>query len=189
MLTILKTMVAQLDILETMTPLSFLSFRDRLETASGFQSAQFREFEFLCGHKQESALQRFPPGTPDHARLQRAFREPTVFDAFLTMLPPRGFPTPAEIAGRDVTRSIEPCPALRPVLVRVYREDPLLAALCERLVDFDEGLQEWRYRHVKMVERTIGEKPGTGGSSGVEYLRGTLFRPLFPDLWAVRAML
>ena len=85
-----------------------------------------------------------------------------------------------------VTRNVEPSPELRPALVEVYRHHPGLADLCERLVDLDEGLQEWRYRHVKMVQRTIGTRRGTGGSAGSEYLLTTLNQPLFPDLWAIR---
>ena len=90
---------------------------------------------------------------------------------------------------RDVTRNVEPSPGLRPALVAVYRNHPALAELCERLVDLDEGLQEWRYRHVKMVQRTIGTRHGTGGSTGAEYLMTTLNKPLFPDLWATRTEL
>jgi tryptophan 2,3-dioxygenase len=96
---------------------------------------------------------------------------------------------PEAILARDVTEPVTAEPAVQQVLVGVYQKDPALADLCERLVDLDERLQEWRYRHVKMVERTIGAKPGTGGSSGVEYLKATLFRPLFPDLWAIRSEL
>jgi tryptophan 2,3-dioxygenase len=84
---------------------------------------------------------------------------------------------------------VEPSPAIQAILVEVYRRDPKNAELCERLVDLDEGIQEWRYRHVKMVERTIGARPGTGGSAGAEYLRSTLFRPAFPDLWEIRSRL
>ena len=90
---------------------------------------------------------------------------------------------------RDVTAPIEPSPELQRMLIDVYRHDPKNAELCERLVDLDEGLQEWRYRHVKMVERTIGAKRGTGGSAGAAYLRETVGRPLFPDLWAIRSQL
>jgi tryptophan 2,3-dioxygenase len=141
-LTILKVVVAQIDVLETMTPRQFLGFRARLDTASGFQSEQFRHLE--------EAL-------------------PELFVALLAYLRIEG-------ASRDA-------------LVAVYREDGMGAQICERFVDLDEGLQEWRYRHVKMVERTIGDKPGTGGSQGVAYLRSTLFRPAFPDLWAIRDQL
>ena len=96
---------------------------------------------------------------------------------------------PAALLGRDVTQRPEPSEALQDALIRAYRTDPKNAELCERLVDLDEGLQEWRYRHVKMVQRTIGTRPGTGGSSGAAYLATTLLHPLFPDLWAIRARL
>jgi tryptophan 2,3-dioxygenase len=188
-LTILKVMVAQLDILETMTPLEFLSFRDRLESGSGFQSHQFRELEFSLGLKDPRALGRYPKGSEARRQLQRRLEAPTLWDAFLRYLQANGVPVPRADLERDVTRSVQPSPELRPALVEVYRNRPALAELCERLVDLDEGLQEWRYRHVKMVQRTIGTRRGTGGSSGAEYLMTTLNQPLFPDLWAIRTEL
>jgi tryptophan 2,3-dioxygenase len=188
-LTILKVMVAQLDILETMTPLEFLSFRDRLESGSGFQSHQFRELEFALGHKDARALQRYPEGGEARRRLERRLGAGTLWDAFLRHLHANGVAVPRTDLQRDVSRSVEPSPELRPALVEVYRHRPDLADLCERLVDLDEGLQEWRYRHVKMVQRTIGTRRGTGGSAGAEYLMQTLDRPLFPDLWAIRTEL
>jgi tryptophan 2,3-dioxygenase len=188
-LTIFKTLVAQIDILETMTPVSFLSFRNRLESASGFQSAKFREFEFICGNKSRAMLEHHRESPVVHELLGRRYREPTVYDSFLRYLAANGYPVPAEALDRDVTRPPQECPGVQEILIDVYRKDPRTRQVCELLVDFDEGLQEWRYRHVKMVERTIGTKRGTGGSSGAEYLRGTLFMPLFPDLWAIRASL
>lgn len=188
-LTILKVMVAQVDVLETMTPLEFLSFRDRLESGSGFQSFQFRAFEFALGMKRRGAVDHYAEGTPARALLEDYFRRPTLWDAFLHFLAKRGYDVPRDFLVRDVTRPVEPSPELQRVLIDIYRKDPALASLCERLVDLDEGLQEWRYRHVKMVERTIGSKPGTGGSTGAEYLRKTLFRPAFPDLWEIRTEL
>jgi tryptophan 2,3-dioxygenase len=186
-LTVLKVLVAQVDILETMTPLEFLSFRERLEAGSGFQSAQFRELEFVLGQKRRAAVEQFPAGGPDRGRLERRYSEPGLWDWFARFLADCGYPVPDEVLGRDVTKPPEPSPGMQKVLVEVYRTDPALAEFCERLVDLDEGVQEWRYRHVKMVERTIGTKPGTGGSSGAEYLRTTLMRSAFPDLWAIRA--
>jgi tryptophan 2,3-dioxygenase len=188
-LTILKVMVAQLDILETMTPLEFLSFRDRLEAGSGFQSHQFRELEFALGLKDAKALERYPAGGEARRRLERRLAAPTLWDAFLRYLAAYGVPVPPSDLDRDVTSSVEPSAELRPALVDVYRNRPALAELCERLVDLDEGLQEWRYRHVKMVQRTIGTRRGTGGSAGAEYLMKTLNRPLYPDLWAIRTEL
>ncbi|HYC30952.1 MAG TPA: tryptophan 2,3-dioxygenase family protein [Gemmatimonadales bacterium] len=185
-LTILKVLVAQLDILETMTPLEFLSFRDRLESGSGFQSHQWRELEFALGWKDPRALERYPAGGEARARLERRLGAPTLWDAFLHHLAANGVPVPRELLERDVTLRVEPSPELREALVRVYRENPQLAELCERMVDLDEGIMEWRYRHVKMVQRTIGTRRGTGGSAGAEYLVRTLNQPLFPDLWTIR---
>lgn len=182
-LTILKVMVAQLDILETMTPLEFLSFRDRLEAASGFQSDQFRQLEFLLGFKSRGAIERFGEGTRARAALERRWAEPTLWDAFIEYLGGEGYDVPP---ARDVTGAVEPSPALQAVLIGVYRNDPKNAEFCERLVDLDEGIQEWRYRHLKMVQRTIGMKPGTGGSAGANYLLTTI-KPAFPDLWDIRA--
>jgi tryptophan 2,3-dioxygenase len=188
-LTILKVLVAQIDILETMTPTEFLSFRGRLEAASGFQSDQFRQIEFVLGRKAASAIERFPAGGRARAALERRYREPTLWDAFLQYLKREGYAVPDAELARDVTAPILASPSVQRLLTDVYRRDSKNSELCERLVDLDEGLQEWRYRHVKMVERTIGVKPGTGGSSGAAYLRTTLGQPLFPDLWAIRSAL
>ncbi len=186
-LTILKTLVAQIDILETMTPVSFVSFRDRLESASGFQSAGFRAFEFICGNKNRRMLEHHRASPAVYERLARRFGERTLYDSFLRYLATNGYDVPEAALNRDVTAPPQEWPLVQRVLIDIYRTDPETRQVCELLVDFDEGLQEWRYRHVKMVERTIGAKSGTGGSAGVEYLRTTLFRPLFPDLWAIRA--
>ena len=188
-LTILKVLVAQLDILETMTPLEFLSFRERLEAASGFQSDQFRQLEFTLGLKSEGAVRRFPPGSRSRTALERRYREPTLWDAFLQYLSREGYVVPPEQLQRDVTARVASSSAVQQVLMEVYRRDPKNAEVCERLVDLDEGVQEWRYRHVKMVERTIGGRRGTGGSGGASYLRGTLGEALFPDLWEIRSQL
>jgi len=145
--TIMKTLVGQVDILETMTPLEFNAFRARLESSSGFQSYQFREFEAV-------------------------FARPGIWDDVLALLESHGC-----LVGADIEES----------LLSVYRTRPDVSLLLEELVDIDEGLQEWRYRHLKMVERTIGNKQGTGGSSGSGYLKSTLFNPVFPELWAIRS--
>jgi tryptophan 2,3-dioxygenase len=188
-LTIMKVLVAQLDILETMTPLEFLSFRDRLESGSGFQSFQFRELEFALGWKDPRALERYPEGSAHRERLERRLADATLWDAFLRHLEANGVTVPPDQIGRDVTARVAPSPELRRVLVEIYRHRPGLAELCERMVDLDEGLMEWRYRHVKMVQRTIGTRRGTGGSDGAEYLTRTLNQPLFPDLWMIRSEL
>lgn len=189
-LTILKVLVAQLDILETMTPLEFLSFRARLEAASGFQSDQFRQLEYALGIKNPGAIERFPEGSRARAALVRRQQEPTLWDAFLRYLQREGYAVGEAHLARPVTSErIEPSDDIQAVLVEVYRRDPKNAELCERLVDLDEGLQEWRYRHLKMVERTIGTKTGTGGSAGAAYLASTTGKPMFPDLWLIRARL
>lgn len=185
-LTILKMLVAKIDILETMTPLEFLTFRERLESGSGFQSAQFRELEFVLGHKRQEAVDHFPEDSHERECLERRYAAPGLWDAFLALLGSSGFAVPDTLANRDVTGPVTPSPELQKTLIELYRSHPQLADMCERLVDLDEGVQEWRYRHVKMVERTIGTKRGTGGSEGAEYLKTTLMRPLFPDLWAIR---
>jgi len=112
-----------------------------------------------------------------------------LWDAFLRFLAGKGYPVPPELLSRDVAEPIAPSPALHPILIEVYRRDPMVSTLCERLVDLDEGFQEWRYRHVKMVQRTIGTKRGTGGSEGAAYLMTTLNKAMFPDLWAIRTEL
>lgn len=188
-LTILKVLVAQLDILETMTPLEFQSFRARLEASSGFQSDQFRQLEFTLGRRHSSALERFAKDSRAHAALTARLAAPSLWHGFLSYLEREGYPVPREVLDVDLAAPIEPSPALQDVLVRVYKTDPKNSEMCERLVDLDEGVQEWRYRHMKMVERTIGIKPGTGGSAGAAYLRTTLMTPAFPDLWAIRAQL
>lgn len=145
--TIMKTLVGQVDILETMTPLEFNAFRARLESSSGFQSYQFREFEAV-------------------------FARPGIWDDVVALLDAHGC-----LVSPDIEES----------LLSVYRTRPDVSLLLEELVDIDEGLQAWRYRHVKMVERTIGNSRGTGGSSGAGYLKSTLFSPVFPELWAIRS--
>ena len=188
-LTILKVLVAQLDILETMTPQEFLSFRARLEAASGFQSDQFRQIEFVLGAKSRNALDRFPSGSRAHAALVRRYEAPTLWDTFLHYLSREGYSIPISDLTRDPTTTVKPSPEIQDLLLDVYRRDAKTTEICERLVDLDEGFAEWRYRHVRMVERTIGVKPGTGGSGGAAYLRTTIGRNLFPDLWEIRSKL
>ncbi|HKE73740.1 MAG TPA: tryptophan 2,3-dioxygenase family protein [Acidimicrobiales bacterium] len=171
-LTILKVAVAQIDVLETMTPRQFLSFRDRLDAASGFQSAQFRELEAVLGRRDAGVVAHYPAGGDARRRIAAAMDRPSLWDSFLDYLAGQGYPVPS--------------PDVQEVLLAVYRDDAQAAQIAERLVDMDEGVQEWRYRHATMVERTIGAKRGTGGSPGAAYLRTTLSRPAFPDLWAIR---
>jgi tryptophan 2,3-dioxygenase len=177
---ILKTIVGQLDVLETMTPRQFAAFRPRLGNSSGFQSEQFREIEAVLGRRDLPA---------DEPRTAAALRRRSVFDSLLRFLAASGYDVPPPALDRDPA---EPWPggdpAILDLLADVYADDTgAPAEVCEALVDIDEGIQEWRYRHVKMVERIIGARIGTGGSAGAEYLRSTLFRPAFPDLWEVRS--
>jgi tryptophan 2,3-dioxygenase len=188
-LTILKTVVAQIDVLETMTPRQFLAFRDRLDAASGFQSTQFRELEALLGRRDPQVLEHYPPDSDARAAIAAAMAAPTLFDSFLRYLSAQRYVVPETALGRDVRQPLRGSPAVQETLLAVYRDDGAPAQVCERMIDLDEGVMEWRYRHVQMVHRTIGDRRGTGGSTGAQYLAGTLLRPAFPDLWAVRTEL
>ncbi|HEX6357678.1 tryptophan 2,3-dioxygenase [Actinophytocola sp.] len=188
-LTILKVVVAQIDVLETMTPRQFTSFRTRLEASSGFQSGQFRELEAVLGRRDQRMLAPYDKDSTAHARITAAMSRPTVFDSFLRYLANAGYDVPDTHLNRDFRTQWTEAEDVQRVLVQVYADDAGPSTVADLLVDLDEGLQEWRYRHVKMVERTIGGKAGTGGSAGAAYLRGTLFHAMFPDLWAVRSQL
>ena len=187
-LAILKIVVAQLDVLETMTPTQFTRFRDWLGTSSGFESAQFRELEAVLGRRDRMMVAQYPHGSAEWVRISAAMSRPSLFDSFVRYLAGQGYDGPAEILHRDVSQPFEASAAMQQVLRRVYDDDTDAAAVCELLVDLDEGMQEWRYHHVKMVERTIGGRSGTGGSAGASYLRTTVAKPAFPDLWAVRSV-
>ncbi len=186
---ILKTVVSQLDVLETLTPAQYSGFRGRLEAASGFESAQFRELEAVLGRRDASVLAHYDPAGDEHVRISAAMARRSMFDSFLAYLAACGWTVPDRALDRDVAAPAQPSAAVQELLADVYSAEGEPAQVCEGLLDIDEGLQEWRYRHVKMVERTIGDKAGTGGSSGAAYLRETLFAPAFPDLWAVRSRL
>jgi tryptophan 2,3-dioxygenase len=187
--TVMKTMVEQIDIVETLTPMSFSSFRARLETASGFQSAQFRELEFQLGFKRAALLKYQQPGTSEYDRLMRRLHEPSVVDCFYDFLAQHDVTIPAELRQRDVTLPAVPNDVVAEGILRLYKTQPQMEILFELMTDFDEGFQEWRYRHIKLVERTIGSKQGTGGSLGVEFLKRSLFQPIFADLWTIRHQL
>jgi tryptophan 2,3-dioxygenase len=187
-LAILKIVVAQLDVLETMTPTQFTRFRDWLGTSSGFESAQFRELEAVLGRRDRVMLAAHALSDAERERIAAAIGRPSVFDSFVRYLAGQGYDVPAEIADRDVSQPLEASDAMQQVLKKVYDDDTDATAVCELLVDLDEGMQEWRYHHVKMVERTIGGRPGTGGSAGATYLRTTVGTPTFPDLWAMRSL-
>jgi len=165
-----RVLVEQLEVLETMSPQDFLAFRSQLAPASGFQSVQFREIEFLSGLKEPKYLARVEATPEEMARLRRRLDEPSLDDAFRRLVERRGSPPLVDIF-RDRER---------------YGD---LFDLCEALLDHDEAFAHWRARHVLMVERQIGSKTGTGGSSGAEYLRTTLGKRFFPELWEVRSLL
>jgi tryptophan 2,3-dioxygenase len=184
--TIMKTLVGQVDILETMTPMSFTSFRDRLDTASGFQSVQFRELEYMLGYKRPQMMNYHAAGSPARLALERRLAERSVVDHFYDFLAHQGVVIPRSLRERDPREGTVADATVQDELFRLYQTRPELAGLFELMTDFDEGLQEWRYRHIKLVERTIGAKRGTGGSLGVEFLKKSLFEPVFPDLWAIR---
>jgi len=186
-LAILKVLVAQMDVLETMTPLEFMSFRERLESGSGFQSVQFRELEFSLGAKNAKVLDQTGLSESERGRLSGRLDSPSLWTVVCRFMRRRGHAVPDEALVSTTDGHPRESPALQESLISAYRTDPELMGLLERLVDLDEGLQEWRYRHVKMVERTIGGRPGTGGSTGAEYLRSTLGQSVFPDLWAIRS--
>lgn len=186
--TIVKTLVGQLDILETMTPMSFTSFRDRLDTASGFQSVQFREMEFVLGFKRPEMLKYQKPGSVARTTLERRLGEPSLHYYFYRFLQSHGDGIPDSLVDQHKAMGT-PAPGsevVQDAILGLYRTKPDVGILFELMTDFDEGLQEWRYRHVKVVERTIGHKLGTGGSLGVDFLKQSLFLPVFPDLWAIR---
>jgi tryptophan 2,3-dioxygenase len=187
-LTILKLVVQQLDVIETMTPVQFLTFRERLESSSGFQSGQFRELEAILGRRDPGVLTAYHEQSPDYEKVKAALERPSVYDSFLRYLADKGYDVPADVLERDVTQPVQESKGVQAALLQAYRDDGGPAQVAERLVDFDEGFMEWRYHHVKMVERTIGTRKGTGGY-GAEYLRSTLHKPFFPDLWAVRSEL
>jgi tryptophan 2,3-dioxygenase len=165
-----KLLVEQIEVLETMSPQDFLAFRSQLAPASGFQSIQFREIEFLSGLKEPKYLARLEATAGETARLRRRLDEPSLDDAFHRLLERRGSPSLLEVF-RDRERHSD------------------LFDLCEALLDHDEAFAHWRARHVLMVERQIGGKTGTGGSSGAEYLRTTLGKRFYPELWDVRSEL
>ena len=183
--TIIKICVHQIDILETMTPLQFNSFRSYLSSSSGFQSAQFRKVEAFLGRRDTKMAAHLP--LTIQAEIAIITSNNSIYDSALAYLAKRGHPIPEDVLTRDRTTAYEANVRVQDVLLEIHRNDPESALVCERLLDIDEGIQEWRYRHVKMVERTIGHKIGTGGSSGVEYLSSTLFNPVFKDLWEIRS--
>ena len=184
-------LVHQIHILETMTPRDFLSFRSALNPASGFQSVQFRELEFITGIKSEKVLKSVQCSDEEAARLRRRLDEPSVRERFFRLLQRKGFDVEippeggAELEGELLDRTLQE-------LLRLYKhpEDYFnLYTLAESLVQHDQNLLLWRYHHVRVVERLIGAKMGTGGSAGVRYLESTLTKRAFPLLWSARGLM
>jgi len=166
------------DVLSTLTPVDYLKFRDVLGTSSGFQSEQFREIEFRLGLKEPNFLEQYETGSPARAALDVALKEPSLREASLGALERAGF----DLGDRSVA-------AIAKAWLAVYRDSDKwfdLYGLAEKLVDIDDALAAWRHKHVLTVERIIGNKRGTGGSSGAPYLRATLEKRVFPELWALR---
>jgi len=184
-----KVLVQQVAVLETMTPMDFLAFREKLQPASGFQSGQFRELEYALGIRDRRYLANYADDAAAHSRLERRLAEPPLPEAFFGLLRERGFDTPPLADGGDAA-SVDAVRARRvAALAALYADFEShydLFLLAEALLEMDEQLQLWRQRHVMMVERVIGGRRGTGGSSGASYLKSTLDKRGFPELWDVR---
>jgi tryptophan 2,3-dioxygenase len=184
---ITRVLVEQFTILETMLPTHFLAFRGKLEPASGFQSEQFRELEFLCGLKDEKMLQYHRPTLEAHAQLERRLREPSLHDVFFDALRAMG-----KLQFDDNATERQRFDARARAILSLYRDERNnrdWIDVCERLTEFDELVVSWRLRHIQLVERTIGARMGTGGSAGSSYLKLTLDKKFFPELWEARTLL
>jgi len=176
-------------VLETLTPSEYMEFRGVLGHASGFQSYQYRKLEFLLGNKNQDALKVFAHDPEIHEDLQRALESPSLYDEFLRHLKRRGFAVPEVCVERNWSEAHQKNDELTEVFRQIYehpREHWDAYEMCEKLVDVEEYFQLWRFRHMKTVERIIGFRPGTGGSSGVGFLRQALELTFFPELFAVR---
>jgi len=184
-----KQLFEQWAVLETLTPSEYDAFRPVLGSSSGFQSAQYRAIEFLLGNKNAATLEVFRHDRAALAELEALLRAPSLYDEFLRHLARRGLPVPRACLERDFTQPYARNVELVPVLKTIY-DDPQrwwdAYDMCEKLVDVEEGFQLWRFRHLKTVERIIGHKPGTGGSSGVAFLKRALDHAFFPELIDVR---
>jgi tryptophan 2,3-dioxygenase len=187
-----KQLFEQWAVLETLTPSEYEGFRPALGASSGFQSAQYRALEFLLGNKQAAVLDVFRYDASTHAELTRILFAPSLYDEYLRHLARRGLPVPASCVSRDWSQPYERNPDLVSVFKAIY-DDPErwwdAYEMAEKLVDVEESFQLWRFRHMKTVERTIGHKPGTGGSSGVSFLKRVLDHQFFPELIDVRTVI
>lgn len=184
-----RQLFEQWAVLETLTPSEYMEFRPVLGPSSGFQSLQYRQLEFLLGNKNAGMLKVFDYDPAAQAELRRVLEMPSLYDEFLRYLARRGHAVPESCLQRDVTQPHERVPELVPVLKRIYEDAPAFWPeyhLCEQLVDVEESFQLWRFRHMKTVERIIGHRRGTGGSSGVSFLKKALDLTFFPELIDVR---
>jgi tryptophan 2,3-dioxygenase len=184
-----RTLTEQWSVLATLTPSEYAEFRSFLGTSSGFQSYQYRAVEFLLGNKDRRMLSLFQDDPAATALLTEALEAPSVYDEFLRYLARHGHAVPESVLGRDVTRPYEFQEDLVAVFKNIYEHAEKnweAYEACEELVDLEENFQLWRFRHLKTVERTIGVKRGTGGSSGVSFLKAALDLTFFPELYAVR---
>jgi tryptophan 2,3-dioxygenase len=184
-----KTLTEQWSVLATLTPAEYAQFRGVLGNASGFQSAQYRAVEFTLGNKNAAMLRVFESDPAAHALVKQTLESPSLYDEFLGMLARSGYPIPAEVLERDVTTAWTFTPELVPLFAEIYADPQAHWAAyetCEELVDLEDNFQLWRFRHLKTVERIIGFKTGTGGSSGVPFLQRALQLTFFPELFAVR---
>lgn len=180
------------DVLSTMTPAEYLEFRDSLGKASGFQSYQYRLIEFALGYKSLHILKIYEKDAKVHAVLQEALNQPSIYDVAIRALSKAGFEINPELLDRDFSVTYAGDPTVEAAWEAVYRDVNKywdLYQLAEKLVDVEDWLQQWRFRHMKTVERIIGFKTGTGGSSGVNYLRHVLDHRFFPELWDLRTKL
>ncbi|MCK8785150.1 tryptophan 2,3-dioxygenase [Roseomonas sp. NAR14] len=187
-----RQLIEAWDVLTTMTPADYLAFRDKLGSSSGFQSWQYRLIEFKLGAKDPFMLRPHAHRPDLLAPLQAAFDAPSLYDESLRLLARRGLPVPRDVLERDVTKPHAEDEGVVAVWATVYRDSGRLFELyelAEELVDLEDAFQTWRFRHMKTVSRIIGMRQGTGGSSGVSYLRGALERSFFPELWSVRTRL
>ncbi|MFV0458910.1 MAG: tryptophan 2,3-dioxygenase [Actinomycetales bacterium] len=184
-----RTLTEQWSVLGTLTPREYAQFRGALGSASGFQSYQYRAVEFILGNKNRGMLRVFDSEPQAQALLSRLLDEPTVYDAFLGAMARHGYPVPEPILQRDVSQAWVFHPELVPIFREIYESDATpwgFYEACEDLVDLEDNFQAWRFRHLRVVQRTIGFKTGTGGSSGVDFLRRALDLTFFPELYAVR---
>jgi tryptophan 2,3-dioxygenase len=184
-----RTLTDQWAVLATLTPSEYAEFRRFLGTSSGFQSDQYRAVEFVLGNKDAAMLAFFDHDERARAQLAELLAAPSLYDEFLRLLARAGHPVPAQLVDRDVTRAHVFTPELLPVFRAIYEHAEAhweAYETCEELVDLEESVQLWRFRHLKTVERTIGTRRGTGGSSGVGFLRKALELTFFPELYAVR---